>query len=146
MLATFLALPGCAWCVVKVPFNFDAASLRGLKGAEAAEPRLLSLSKMVKCLLLRAASVHAPPPQARVPKRPAAAEAAAEAAAAAAAEAAAAAAEAEAAAARRLHRRASRGLGALHAALVEDLERVRALVLAANAQLRDRVVVMNGTI
>ena len=77
VITNFLALPGCAWCVVKVPFNFDAAALRGLKGAEAAEPRLLSLSKMVKCLLVRAAAVHAAgPPQARVPKRPAAAAAA----------------------------------------------------------------------
>ena len=50
LVRRFLALDGCLWAACKVPFNFDAASLTSHDGSA---PRVLSLSKTVKCLLLR---------------------------------------------------------------------------------------------
>ena len=80
VVSRFLRLRGCRWCICKVPFNFDRSTLRGLPGAATAEPpRLLSMSKSVKCIFVRAAAAAAalpmaPAAPARVPdQRPAAA-------------------------------------------------------------------------
>ena len=75
VVSRFLRLRGCLWCVCKAPFNFDRSTLRGLPGAATAEPpRLLSMSKTVKCIFVRAAATAptpvAPPGPSAPPRVP----------------------------------------------------------------------------